>query len=134
MGLNGKDNSGDHVDSERRECQNEDDCMNNRGKHRQKRQKNKCVLKCVIGHRWRTCLCSTFRFYDVWMLSKLLLGGKDHKHSVKFFFSLSLSCCEVLVIVISLLSCCYKRSELKNSPSSKTACDTKIRHFTSAGG
>lgn len=65
--------------------------MSSRGKDREKREQNKQVLKCEIGHRWRTCLCSTFRFYDVWMLSKLLLGGKDHIRSVKFFFPLSFS-------------------------------------------
>lgn len=45
-------------------------------KDKEMREKHKYVLKCVIGHRWGTCLCCTFRFDDVWMLSKLLLEEK----------------------------------------------------------
>lgn len=106
---------------------NDNVCVSSRGKNREKRVQKKWVLKSEMGHRWWTCLCSTFRFYDVWMLSKLLLGGRDHTHLVKFFSLLFSSCCEVLVIATSLLSCCYKTSQLKNSPSSKNSLWLKVK-------
>lgn len=87
--------------------ENEHARMSNRGKDKTEQKKRELSL---LRHRWRTCLCSTLRFYDVWTLSKLWLGGKYHIRSVKFFLSLFfslrllLSRCEVLVIVTTLLS------------------------------
>lgn len=43
---------------------------------RGKTKKHEYIFKCAMGHRWGTCLCCTFRFDDVWMLSKLLLEEK----------------------------------------------------------
>lgn len=93
-------------------------------KTEEKWELKKWVLKCVIGHRWRTCRCSTFRFYDVWMLSKLLLGGKDHIRSVKFFFSLSCSSSLAVKSWLLLPPCCLaviKQVNWKTALPQKTA-------------